>query len=198
MNNFSLSKSKENTLPEHVDIDGKAYAIDPSFRTVLKMLRLMEDPEIPDRHKFPMLIGMFYPDESPDIASGMEAFYVFTRGPDKKRDPEAASIDFEFDADVIFASFLSEYNINLLDESLHWFVFMALLNSLTSGSALAERLSLRKLDTSKLKGKARTSAEIAKKNAQPPQKISESEKTRQLKMAEALNAGVDPATLSEE
>lgn len=197
MNKLSLSEAPEKVLPETVEIDGICYKIRPDFRTILRIFRLIDDPDVKQRHKPIILTSLFFVENQPDPFQGMEAFNEFVRAEAKRHDPESATIDFEFDADAIFASFLHDYQINLIDPEckLHWYVFTGLLNGLSSESALTERLQLRKMDTSKLRGKARRSAEIAKKNAQPPVKIGEQERTMQEKLAQCLREGKDPNEL---
>ena len=197
MNSITLSRSPAKVLPTTVSIGGETYGVRTSFRTILNILRLIDDPDITDRHKHVMIVGLFYGERTPPIVEGYDAFCEFMRGRERRSDPEAAVIDYEFDADVIYASFMSAYRIDLLDPAfdLHWYAFTALLGGLPSDTALGERLSLRKLDTSKLKGKAKKSAEIAKKNAQPPLRVSEADKAQQTAIMEALREGRDPGAL---
>lgn len=199
MNSITLSRNPAKVLPTTVSIGGETYGIRTSFRTILNILRLIEDPDITDRHKPPMIVGLFYADRIPPMPDGFDAVFAFMRGRERRSDPEAALIDYEFDADAIYASFMSAYHIDLLNPAfdLHWYAFTALLSGLPSDTALGERLSLRKLDTSKLKGKAKKSAEIAKKNAQPPLKIGEAEIARHQAIMDALREGRDPGALLE-
>ncbi|MEA4928511.1 MAG: Gp15 family bacteriophage protein [Candidatus Limiplasma sp.] len=197
MNSLSLSRRPEIVLPQTLDVAGKTCAIRPDFRNILRIFRLLDDPEIADRHKAMKLVDLFYIDTPQPLKAGVEAFFAFLRGYERRHDPDAASIDYEFDADVIYASFLHAYRIDLLDPALtmHWYAFTGLINGLTDDSALCERLRLRKLDTKHLKGKAKTSAEIARRNAQPPKKISETERELQSALTQALREGKDPNTL---
>lgn len=197
MNSVSLSRRPESVLPETLVVEGKRCAIRPDFRNVLRILRLLDDPEIAERHKAMKLAELFYADEPPSLSAGVDAFFGFLKGQERRHDPEAAAIDYEFDADVIYASFLHAYRLDLLDPAftLHWYAFTALLGGLTEDSALCERLRLRKLDTKHLKGKAKTSAEIARRNAQPPKKITETEREQQAALMQALREGKDPNAL---
>lgn len=188
----SISLSKKNPLPTSIEINGKQYACNPDFRAILRIFRLLDDPEVEERHKYCKIVEWFYPEETPPIVEGVRAFFDFIRVIEQKHDPDAAAIDYEFDADVIFASFWHQYGINLLETSMHWYVFTALMHGLAEDTALCERLRLRKLDTSHLKGKAKHSAEIAKQNAQPRKAVSDQERDRQEKLMDALRSGKDP------
>ena len=58
--------------------------------------------------------------------------------------------DFAADSELIFASFLAEYGIDLTQEHMHWFKFMALLKSLSPDSPLMRTIRLRQTDTSEI------------------------------------------------
>jgi len=197
MNSLTLSKRPENALPERVTVDGADYPIHADFRTVLKIFRLMGDFELEDRHKYLKLLELFYVDAVPPFQQGVEAFFEFIRAPERKSDPEAAHIDYEFDADAIYASFFMQYRIDLLNPEiqLHWYAFTALLNGLDEDTPLCKRLYFRALDTKKFKGKAKRSAEIAKANAQIPQKLNPMEQSRQSALEDALMNGGDVSAI---
>lgn len=197
MNSLTLSKRPENALPWQLTFDGECYPINADFRTVLKIFRLLSDFELEDRHKQLKMLDLFFPDRCPPFQTGVQAFYDFIKSPDRKSDPEAAHIDFEFDADVIYASFLMQYRIDLMNPEtrLHWYVFTALLNGLSEDTPLRDRLYWRKADTQKLKGKAKRSAEIAKANAQPPKRVDPRERSRQIALEDALMNGGDISAL---
>jgi hypothetical protein len=67
-------------------------------------------------------------------------------------------IDFEQDADYIYADFLTAYGIDLTDEnmSLHWWQFVALLRALPESTSMAKRMYYRSVDLSELKGKEKS------------------------------------------
>lgn len=56
--------------------------------------------------------------------------------------------DFAADSELILASFLAEYGIDLTTEHMHWFKFMALLKSLSPDSPLMRTVRLRQTDAS--------------------------------------------------
>lgn len=66
------------------------------------------------------------------------------------RPQEDNHLDFEHDAEAIFASFMQAYKINLLEQQgkLHWFEFIALLNNLPDDTAISQIISLRRWDPS--------------------------------------------------
>ena len=63
---------------------------------------------------------------------------------------------YQQDAEAIYASFLFDYNIDLLDsiDKLRWEKFRALFNNLSSKSPLMRIIDIRQTDTSEYEGKA--------------------------------------------
>lgn len=188
---FSLSFPLEKALPEALEVEGVSYPIHADFRVILKIYRLLGEPEIAERHKPGMACRMFYAGEWPPSAY-LRLLEWLPLGEAGQRDPHAPPMDFEFDADVIYASFWQQYALDLLRvEYLHWYSFLALLRGLGEGTALSARLYTRGRDTTKLKGKDKQSAEIAKRNAQIPKRMSSTEEAMQARVAQALMHGGD-------
>ncbi|MEG2356451.1 MAG: Gp15 family bacteriophage protein [Clostridia bacterium] len=187
---FSLSRKLEEVLPGSIKSDEEIYAIHADFRNILLILRLLEDPDVADCDKLVLACHRFYTEAMPPNA--FEAMMQWIVPEKQKRDPCAPPMDFEFDADVIYASFRAKYGMDLLHiDFLHWREFYTLLNGLDGDTALGARLTARGRDTSKLKGKEKQSAEIAKQNAQIPAKLGEDEMQLRKALIDALMNGGD-------
>lgn len=190
MNKFSLSRARGKVLPEHVEVAGERINVDADFRTVLRCLRMLDDDDIPDERKHFLLMWWFF--KRRFVQNGFEVFFDFI-STDETPDGEPATMDFEQDADAIYASFLQQYGIDLIDvHDLHWYKFMALLGGLGEETALNRRISLRNLDTSKMKGKEKMRADKAKRRVALKQKMSAEEAELQHQLDEALAGGSDP------
>ncbi len=98
-------------------------------------------------------------------------------------------VDFEQDANFIYADFLTAYGIDLAkeDTSLHWWQFLALLGALPEDASMSKRMYYRGLDLSKLKGDekkrvARIKKEIAiRKKHKPTVTVTAKEKAARYK-----------------
>lgn len=196
MNEFSLSRSRDKALPVQLtNSSGNVVDIDPDFRTVLRCLRVLSDPEVSQQDAAYLLMlwffkGAFVPD----------AFALFSEflsdGQETPDGQDAPVMDYEQDADAIYASFLSEYGIDLLDvEHLHWRKFRALMSGLGGQCALAARVQLREMDTSKLKGRDKVKADKAKRRVALKERVSAEEKAIQEELQRALEEGRDPAPI---
>lgn len=86
-------------------------------------------------------------------------FYRLGKGAEKpseaKQDLSKAkrSYDFEIDADALYTSFLTAYNIDLLTDSLHWWVFRELMLGLPEETAFKQRVYYRTDDTTGMSSK---------------------------------------------
>lgn len=62
-----------------------------------------------------------------------------------EKSPEEQLLDFEYDAEEIYSSFMQAYQMDLLDQQgkLHWFKFKALLNGLPDETPIKKIMSIR-------------------------------------------------------
>ena len=190
MTPFSLSVKAEKLFPMQIESGGVLVDIDPDFRTVLKCMRVLDDPDATDQHKAFLLMRWFF--KSAYVPDALSVFADFVScGEDSDGEPPV--MDFEQDADAIFSSFLSQYSIDLTEVPfLHWRKFYALMSGLGENTALQQRITLRELDTSKLKGEDKIKADRAKRRVALKVKMSTEEKQLQQRLDDALAAGKDP------
>ena len=71
-------------------------------------------------------------------------------GKDEKKTKKV--YDFKIDAEYFISAFLIQYNINLFEDDLHWWKFLALFNALDK-CELTERIHYRSVDLSTIKDK---------------------------------------------
>lgn len=149
-----------------VIFDGKAYHLDLAFDTVIQYLSLSADTDLSDDEKTEYAISLFLDDQIlPSDPKFFEAvFEVISK--EITSDPYGNNsvndnpfglapvkyFDYEQDAEAIYASFLSEYNIDLLKQrgKLHWRQFKALFNGLSENSYMQRIISIRQRDLSEI------------------------------------------------
>ena len=173
---FSLSRPNRKVLPDTVQTaSGSVFSIAPGFRNILRILRMLDDPEILASHKPALLQKWFYTDDAPDDA--MTPFYDFLTGGEKS-DGRAEKT----------------YGIDLLKTDLHWYQFRMLLTGCIGGeNALARKLRLRNLDTSKYENRAEL--EQAKSAVQIPTEMGRTEQKLNEAITDALRNGEDISEL---
>lgn len=163
-------------IDDEVKIGGDTYTVKASFDNILKVIDLINDKEVMDLVKpsalLLMLIGDTLEDlnikEKQEVATEILKGYVeFDDGiqydlngnpmpiPDSWRDKHKTIYDFNQDAELIYASFMQAYKIDLIDEQgkLHWFKFKALLSGLPSDTSFKQVLEIRDWTPSKDKRK---------------------------------------------
>lgn len=153
-------------LPKSVEIGGAEYQINTGFRTSILFEMLIRDKGIPDQVKIGVMLRQYYPVVPPDEDAAIQKILWFFNCGKKKKKPDErnktaksfrkdkALYSFEQDAAMIYAAFLSEYEIDLQDvEDLHWWKFSALFDALPDDTKIKQVMRIRGMDTSGLKKK---------------------------------------------
>ena len=172
----------------------RAMRLDADFRTVLKCLRVLRDEDIRERDRLYLLKQWFF--RGQDVPGGLEKFIGFTFGECREPSEQPRMMDFEQDADAIYASFLMAYGMDLTEiPFLHWYKFLVLLRLLGEDTPLEKRIALRGMDTSKLKGEARIRAERAQQAVALREPASAREEAMRQEITRALEEGKNPSEI---
>lgn len=159
-------------LPKSVFIDGSEVEIETNFRTGI-LFEMMLNDDLSDEEKAINTLGLWYPGIDADPEFFLEHIYeavdkiiwFYTGGDeikgDEKQEEDMANkfirriYDFDVDAPMIYAAFLSQYRIDLQDvEYMHWWKFCALFGSLDEDQQITKIMSYRSVDLSTIKNKA--------------------------------------------
>lgn len=163
--------SLTNELEHSIVIGNQIVEVDFTFDVVLKWYELLEDDSINDIEKtligFNMFIGETSEYDEQQIVEAMQSIsdYLSQSAYGNFNDEE---IDSEFevetepptkyysytkDAEAIYASFLFDYNIDLVDVQgvMHWDKFKALFNNLSDKSPFQRIVSIRQTDPNEYK-----------------------------------------------
>ena len=125
---IDLKKAK---LPQAVKVGGRFFAIHTDFKYILRFRELLSD-----KHTPLTAFDFMYKNEIPaGRLEGITAIYEFMNPPrdlprSTTEDDGEIVIDYEIDAPYIYAAFLEQYGIDLIDARLHWYKFLALLHGL--------------------------------------------------------------------
>ena len=153
-------------LPTKFEIDGKEYEINYDFRTSILFCLLMQDVELTEEEKILQGLQLYYPVIPSNIEEAYEKIlYFYSRGndiEDNKKVKQGKRIfkrnnnrayDFEVDANLIFSAFMTQYNINLNRDNLHWWEFMSLFNSLKDDTEIVKIMNYRTIDVNSIEDK---------------------------------------------
>lgn len=143
---------------DEVEIDGTFYELDMSFDNVLRSLELLSDKDFPPEERVDTLYEMLIIDPPDlDLLSQDKVVYLVFKealGIDLKEKPKGGGnkpYDLYEDASYIYASFLQDYNIDLIEEQgkLHWKKFNALLDGLREKTKFKEVINIRTMKVPK-------------------------------------------------
>ncbi len=185
MNKFSLS-AKDKAFPEAYIVDGNAFPVYTDFRRILRILRLLNDPEVLDADKMSIAQTLFFKSDLPPDP-GAALLWFINCGEEREGGGEK-DFDFEQDAREIYAAFMQVYGIDLMGEDMHYWKFSILLDGLFAcDNALSNKVRLRHADDSKAKQK--DNLERAKRNVAINCTISGADAALEKQLQQRIKAG---------
>lgn len=147
----------------------KKYDIDLSFDNVLDVYDVLDRKDLRDYEKARISLKLLLGEQEYDLFETIELWnYIYLNFihvetkeivkrdllgkpvPTPKEDKERV-IDFDQDANYIYASFMQAYGINLIEQQgkMHWKEFLALLDGLPSNTRMKEIIRIRTWKPSK-------------------------------------------------
>ena len=161
-------------LEDSVEIDGVTYELDMSYDNILRLFDLLKDNSLSDASKVNTGLIMLINDdlEQYEIEVKAKIFVELFKSAVGNDESERNNVDLEGnpmpdipnddkraydlvqDAEYIYASFMSDYGIDLFEAQgkLHWYKFKALLNGLTDKSKFMRVVEIRQAEMPKGKG----------------------------------------------
>lgn len=163
--------SLTNELEHSIVIGNQIVEVDFTFDVVLKWYELLEDDSINDIEKtligFNMFIGKTSEYDEQQIIEAMQSISAYLSQsaygnfddediePEFEVEPEPPTKYYSYtkDAEAIYASFLFDYNIDLVDAQgvMHWDKFKALFNNLSEKSPFQRIVNIRQTDPNEYK-----------------------------------------------
>lgn len=133
---------KEKGLPDAIRVSGKVFFLNTGFKVWLTY---------PDRIKgmnddFSLYAELFIgvaPVPTRKVIDALGRFFYEEKEVPRSGGSGEPLIDFDVDADYIYAAFMQAYGIDLIDTDLHWHKFLALLNALPSDTIMAQIMGIR-------------------------------------------------------
>lgn len=127
---------KQKSLPNALEACGQVFLLNTDFRVWLDYPRLItEDP------------GAFFADWAPiltlEVVNQLDLFYNPPRDVPRSSGSGAPLVDWEVDADLIYAAFQQAYGVDLLTADLHWHKFKALFDALPDDTLMVKVIQWR-------------------------------------------------------
>ena len=154
-----------NILIDKLPQEYEGLKINTNFRSFILFELLMQDHSLKEEEKVAITLNLFY--ENLDIKDYKKALegviWMYSSGKEKKETRSEKNTEkkekrliysFEYDADLIYSAFLSQYNIDLNEiEYLHWWKFKSLFEGLNDENKICQYMSYRAMDIAKIKDK---------------------------------------------
>ena len=130
-------------LPNTVICNGRAFSVYTDYRIWMRfeiqLVNWKEGDSFPIEYLFKNDIPT-----SVDIADLLAFSRPYSELPRKMTDDDVTVIDWEIDAELIYAAILGQYGIDLFDiEYLHWHKFLAMIKGLNESTKLREVMQYR-------------------------------------------------------
>lgn len=141
------------------------FVINPAFDIVLEIQNLYREEGLTDYEKIDQALRMLVknkwnlkllsPKEKMDLMNEISARFIsLKRRPQVRKNPQPV-LDFEEDGDYIYASFMQDYRIDLIEEQgrLPWKKFLYLFNGLSQETKIKQVMRIRDMEVPLFNGK---------------------------------------------
>ena len=153
------------SIEDTVYYSGRLYRINMSFDVVIAVQALLRESELSDNAKLEQAMKMLVRnhtkvlklsfDEQQKLLQKIFDECIDTAHRSEVRRQELPVVDFEYDGEYIYASFMLDYGIDLLEMQgrLPWKKFIALFRGLSEQSKMREVIRIRTMEIPRFTGK---------------------------------------------
>ena len=127
-------------LPTQAELGGQVYPLRTDYREILRIIDVLEDPELPLLHRWLVALGLFYGQSVPSgqRQAAMEYLSWFLRGGAEESAPGPKLLDWQQDADAIVAGVNRAAGQEVRSLSyLHWWTFLSYFHAVGEGQLSA-------------------------------------------------------------
>lgn len=131
-------------LPDSVEIDGKEYLLNTGFRGCLNIILAFEDVNLTDYEKQYVMLTNLYPVIPENIEVAIDKAFQFMDGCSKGDSVVRPRVySWSKDSNLIYSAFKQTHGIDLSNENLHWWKFLALFMDLGKDTSFSSIVNLR-------------------------------------------------------
>jgi len=144
-------------LPSSIEFGGRVVPIDTDFKTGILFELAIQDPNLDEEERLYTIFSLYLHDNLPETedeaTEALKEIITFYRC-GSTVEPEEQSgkgngeeaFSYEYDADYIYAAFMSAYRIDLAKEALHWWQFRALFRALPTDTEFMKIVGYRTME----------------------------------------------------
>lgn len=122
--------------PEYAKVEDRLYQINTDFRVAIRCNEVAKDETISDFERAMAIIYLLYGEKGLDSNDKQElldkAIKYLSCGKEVEQTNEEPDMDYVEDYDLIEASFMSDFHIDLSNTKMHWWKFNKLINGLSN------------------------------------------------------------------
>lgn len=142
--------------PSIAEVNGKKYKINTSFKVGLKCDEVARDTSISDYERALAILYLLFGEIALKNTNDQEdllkiAIKYLSCGEELRNNEKEKDMDFKQDWDLILASYMTDYQINLQVKDLHWWTFCAYLKGLTDKCVLNRVREIRNINLAEIK-----------------------------------------------
>ena len=145
--------------PEFAEIDGELYKINTDYTYALQCFKIIDDNSISDVERAIAVVSVLFGQENEkgdiinipkniNVALEKAAIFLSCGKESKSITDVKKDMDFDYDKEFIYASFISDYKIDLENTNMHFWKFCNLIRGLTEDSILNRVRDLRNTNLS--------------------------------------------------
>lgn len=151
--------------PEYIKLNDEKIKLNTDYRIALKCQEVAEDTEISDTERALAIEYLLIGEKCFEIENHdklIELLLKYLSMGEEVRN-EKPDMNFSQDEDLIYASFMSDYNIDINSiDKMHWWTFLRLLRGLTDNCVLNRVRDIRNMDISDYDNKTQDKLRKAK------------------------------------
>lgn len=150
--------------PEYIEVNGEQHKINTDFKTALACFEALADENINDIARVYAIISLLlavevngeiqvpqFENQELNKVAELLIKYLSCNDESEGTTVNKRDMDFVQDKQYIYASFLSDYNIDLENTNMHWWKFCNLIKGLTDKCILNRIRDIRNTDLSEYK-----------------------------------------------
>ena len=167
------------TYPEYAEVAGVRYKINTGYRVALRCFEVIENPDISDEERALAVVYLLFgevPLEHINDFLRIAGIFLRCGETEEKQSSTEKDMDFQADEKYIVASFMSDYQIDISNVDMHFWLYIQLIQGFTERSVMSRVREIRNYDMSELKDhKSRQKMTKAKQAVALPNKFSRDE-----------------------
>lgn len=152
-------------ISDRVVYRGRKYLVNASFDTVLMVQKLFREEELSGIAKLQQALKMLLlnsrkamqlpPEAMQELLREVFDCCINTQERPQTKPGKPPAFDFDYDGEYIYASFMLDYRIDLVDMQgyLHWKKFVSLFQGLSEHTKIREVMRIRAMDIPRFTGK---------------------------------------------